>query len=337
MVSALQDAGGEHVNMSVSSANPFKIFYNIFRILSLIGKYDIDLIHARTRSGAWSAYWAAKIKGIPFITTCYGAHEAYEPLKRWYNSIMKRGKTVIVASEYISKHLETRYRLSSDKAQIVRKGIYSDLFSSKSVDSSRVSMIKDKVGFKEYKDRTVILLVAPFVLQSGHFLLLKALKLIKDKNVVCIMAGSDVGLDYEYKRNIERHIDHARLHDRVKLCSTIDDMPALYKLADIVVVASTAPIASSRVILEAQSMGNIVIAPNFGGAVETIIDKESGFLIVSNNSSKLASVITKVIGLSDERKKDIAKNAVQYIKEHSDWSKITAEIMDIYNKTIFGS
>ena len=60
--------------MDVASKNPFIIYKNIFKLLKIINKYNINIIHARSRAPAWSAYYAAKKSSIPFITTFHGTY-----------------------------------------------------------------------------------------------------------------------------------------------------------------------------------------------------------------------------------------------------------------------
>ena len=49
--------------------NPFFILLNIFYIFIKIKLNNIKVVHARSRSPAWSAYFAAKLSGVKFITT----------------------------------------------------------------------------------------------------------------------------------------------------------------------------------------------------------------------------------------------------------------------------
>ena len=61
-------------------------------------------------------------------------------------------------------------------------------------------------------------------------------------------------------------------------------------LADVVVNASTDPEAFGRTIVEAQAMGRIVVATDHGGARETIVAGETGFLVPPGDAAALAAM-----------------------------------------------
>ena len=66
--------GGKIFLLPLSSKNPLIIFINIYRLIKIIKKNKINIIHARSRAPAWSAYFAAKKMGIPFVTTFHGTY-----------------------------------------------------------------------------------------------------------------------------------------------------------------------------------------------------------------------------------------------------------------------
>ena len=77
----IERTGGTLLNLNVGSKNPFIIYKNIFRLLRIIKKYDIDIIHARSRAPAWSSYYAAKKASIPFVTTFHGTYSVQNKIK----------------------------------------------------------------------------------------------------------------------------------------------------------------------------------------------------------------------------------------------------------------
>ena len=65
---------GIFIYLPVDTKNPFSIYKNKKRLIKLIKKYNVNIIHARSRAPAWSAYWASKVTEIPFITTFHGTY-----------------------------------------------------------------------------------------------------------------------------------------------------------------------------------------------------------------------------------------------------------------------
>ena len=70
----------------------------------------------------------------------------------------------------------------------------------------------------------------------------------------------------------------------------LDDLPAAYMLADVVVVPSLKPEPFGRVLIEAQAMGRPVVAFNHGGACESVIHEKTGLLVETMDQVRLAGV-----------------------------------------------
>ena len=60
MVTELNRAHATHVTLPLASKNPVVMFKNIARLAELIVREKVDIVHARSRAPAWSAFRAAK-------------------------------------------------------------------------------------------------------------------------------------------------------------------------------------------------------------------------------------------------------------------------------------
>jgi hypothetical protein len=76
MVRELERNGVKHFVLPVNTKNPIKLRANAGRIARLAEHLKVDIIHARSRAPAWSAFWAAERTGIPFVTTVHSPHSA---------------------------------------------------------------------------------------------------------------------------------------------------------------------------------------------------------------------------------------------------------------------
>src|SRR5690242_12783604 len=65
----IERAGGRHFTLPLASKNPATILRNAGRLAHLIEREGVDLVHARSRAPAWSAWLAARRTGRPFVTT----------------------------------------------------------------------------------------------------------------------------------------------------------------------------------------------------------------------------------------------------------------------------
>ena len=74
MATAITQVGGEIIPLPMASKNPLTILANARRLRRLIEERKVDLVHARSRAPAWSAFLATRATGRAFVTTYHGAY-----------------------------------------------------------------------------------------------------------------------------------------------------------------------------------------------------------------------------------------------------------------------
>jgi glycosyltransferase involved in cell wall biosynthesis len=116
-----------------------------------------------------------------------------------------------------------------------------------------------------------------------------------------LIVGDDGGSGYE--ATLRKRIAQADVGEFVYLTGACSDMAAAMKLASVVISASTEPEAFGRVAVEAQAMGRPVIATDHGGARETVVDGETGWLYPPGDAEALARAIDRALGL-DQTSRD---------------------------------
>jgi len=95
----------------------------------------------------------------------------------------------------------------------------------------------------------------------------------------------------------------------------LEDIPAIYKSADVIVVPSLSE-AFGLVVLENLALGNAVIASNVGGIPELIKDGVNGILVPPNNPEELAKAIVQVL-TDNYLRQWIKQNAPESVKKYS--------------------
>jgi glycosyltransferase involved in cell wall biosynthesis len=330
MVVDVEKAGGKHFSMPLRDKNPLTMLANVFRLALLIKKQKVDILHARSRAPAWSAYLAAKMTGCKFVTTFHGSY-SQGLLKNYYNSIMTKGDVVIAVSNFIYNHIKTVYNIPSKKIKIIHRGVDLDEFSVKKVDENRLITLKKKCYIPD--DKFVITLPGRLTHWKGHDVLLKAVAQLNNKDVVCLMVGNTKQHVKEFSRLIKLS-QSLGLSNRVTFTGTIKDMPALYMLSDLVVAPSTKPEAFGRIAIEAQAMQRPIIVTNIGGYQETIIDGKTGFLVPPNEVNDLAKKISYVMELSEKKKISMGKAARKNVESKFSLKQMKDSIIKIYKQLL---
>ena len=282
--SRLTKTGGKIIKLDVASKNPLRIIQNIKIIKKIIIDEKIDIVHARSRVPAWSAFYACKSTKAKFLTTFHGVYSGKSKLKKKYNSIMTKGDFVISISDFISNHMIEKYQINKKKIKKIYRGVDLNLFKTENVNIDQVSKYISNWNIPE--DKKIILLPGRISRWKGQEVLINALSKIKNENFFCIILG-DREKSVKFTQYLEELIEKKGLANKVVIQNNILDIINLYHIADIVISASTRPEAFGRIPVEAGVMGKIVVATNHGGACETIIDGKTGFVVEPNNIDML--------------------------------------------------
>jgi glycosyltransferase involved in cell wall biosynthesis len=334
LVSSLKEIGGKHIRMSVHSKNPIVIILNAIRLYKNIKEKQIDIVHARSRAPAWSCYLACLLSGRKFVTTFHGAYSASHPLKRFYNSIMLKGQRVIAISNYIKKHIETRYHFTSPNLVVIERGADLNYFNPDNLDKTRIESIKKELGLSELDPKEkLIILPSRFTRLKGHLYLIKSLKYLTTKKFKCLMVGKAGPAQSDYLNEIKQAIREYKLEDKIIIKDeAISDMPALYSIADLVVSSSVEPEGFGRTIVEAQAMRRIVISTNIGAPQDIIEQGKSGFLVPTSDASTFAESIEKALNLKKEQAKEITDYAHKLVSKKYSLDLMCKNTLKLYQK-----
>ena len=140
--------------------------------------------------------------------------------------------------------------------------------------------------------------------------------------------------DSNYDAEIKSIIEENDLSDYIKFTGACSDMPAAYKISDIVVSPADKPEGFGRIIIEAQSMERPVIASAHGGSLELIKNNFNGILFKPKNEQDLADKLKYLLCLSREKKEEIVKNASALVIEKYDIEKMYDSNFKLYNSLI---
>lgn len=328
MVGQVERVGARHLTLPLKSKNPFVMYKNIARLEALLREEKVSVVHARSRAPAWSAYFACKRAGVPFMTTFHGTYNFGGPLKRYYNSVMQKGDRVIAISDFIAAHLIKNYKTPWGKIRTVYRGMDLNIFNPANVPASRV--VKLATDWRLPDGVPIVMLSGRLTRWKGQTLLLRAIAKL-DVNVRCLLVGSG---KEEFQTEIEELAKSLSIQDRVHVVGKCNDMAAAYKLADVVVSASTDPEAFGRVAVEGQAMGRPVVAPDHGGAVEQIEHGVTGWLFEPGNVDDLAKQIKKALSLNSEERASFHERAIASVREKFTNDEMCRRTLNVYRELI---
>jgi len=327
MVPGVAYAGGEHITLPLNSKNPFAIWRNAAQLEKIIREREVDIIHARSRAPAWSAYLAAKRTGTPLVTTFHGVYGLTPAIKKHYNAVMTKGDRVIAISNFVAKHITDNYEVDASRIRIIHRGVDIAQFDPKRILPQRMVDLAGKWRLPD--DVPLILMPGRVTRWKGQHVLIEALAKLPHRHFFCLMVGDDMGHP-GYRKEVEARIFQLKLDEHVRFVGNTPHMPEAYMLADIVVAPSIEPEGFGRVPVEAQAMGRLVIATNHGGACETVVEGETGWLTKPGDVEDLSQAIAYALGLPKEAKDRLGQQAMEHVRAHFSATVMCEKTLQVY-------
>lgn len=341
MATAVTQTGGEVIALPVASKNPLTILANARRLRRLIEDRNVDLVHARSRAPAWSAFLAARATGRPFVTTYHGAYGSVGPLKAAYNSVMGRGDRIIANSRYTAALVAERHHVARDRIRVIYRGIDAATFDPLMVPPGPVAKLRESWGVPP--GTKVVLQAARLTGLKGHRLTIEAASRLKREgalvSAVIIFAGDAPG-KAGYRQELLDLIARNGLGDKIRLVGHCHDMPAAFLASYVALVPSLVAETFGRTSVEAQAMGCPVIVSNLGALPETIVSPEqdaarfTGWLVPANDAVALADGLRLALSLTPAERAKIGQRAGARAGVEFALSQMQAKTLAVYDELI---
>ena len=322
----------------VQSKNPIMILINAIFISLIAIFFKIDIIHARSRAPAWSAYLSCIVTRKKFVTTFHGTYSFNSSIKKFYNSIMLRSKLIIAGSNFIFDHINSYYAQyinEKNKLMVIFRGINLDYFSTQSVSDISKTKLMQQWGLSENSFK--ILLPGRLTSWKGQEKFIEALNILcedyNNTNFQAIILGSDQGRNV-YTKKLHSLSERYNLVKKIKFINNFNQMPLAYSIFNLVVSSSVKPEAFGRVSVEAQAMKKPIVASNLGGSKETVINGKTGYLYNHEDPRELAKVINSTMEMDSEALYSMGTEGRKNISKKFDVEKMCQSTFTEYKKLL---
>ena len=330
-------AGAEFVRLDVADFNPIFIARAALALKRLVREKHCDIIHAHGRAAAWAGHIVARATGVPLITTWHKGYREQNVFKRLYNSAMVRGERVIAVSDQIAELIAERHGTPAAKIAIVPASVDLARFDPAAVAPERIEAMRRSFGVKG--DTKVILVVGRMLRRKGHHVAIKAVHRLKAsglKDFVCVFAGEDQGRTH-YTGELWDLISATGTADVVRLAGAVEDMPAAYAAATVVVSAAVQPEGLQRAILEAQAMARPVVVSDLAAGPDVVLappavpeERMTGLRVPSDDDTALAAALIRLFSLSDAVRSGIGRRGREWVAGHFDAASIERAVLALY-------
>ena len=279
LVADLEKYGCIHYTLPVNRKNFFTMLYAVKKLVEIIHKEKIDIVHARSRVPAWVAFLACRQTPAVFITTCHGYYS-----KHFFSRIMGWGKFTIAISEVIGQHMVQDFGVPSHYVRIIPR----------SVDLEKFNIPRLSKG---PQDPLVVTMIGRMTPLKGHPYFLKAMaQVIKEMpNVRIHLVGDASAKRSRYKQELMLLVKRLGIAHQVEFLGNRRDIPQLLAKSDCLVLSTITQEAFGRVILEAQAAGVPVVATKVGGVAEIIDHEKTGILVAPKDIEAMAQAVLRVL------------------------------------------
>lgn len=299
------------------------------RMASSLREARVSLIQARSPNTAWIARALARRLDIKWIATLHTPFIGRSIADRYVEARQARADAVIAVSEHVARDALHRFPQLEGRVETIPPGVNFDRFDPAVVRADRVIKLASELRVPD--GAHLILCPARFDQDRGQRVLIEAVKKLARDDVFCLLLGS-AGAPTSFERELERAIVAAELPGRMQIGPYVDDMPAAYMLADVVVATGGVREGFSRTLIEAQAMGRPVVTEDGGGAAEAVLPGVTGWVAPPGDPAALAEALQHALSLTSGRRAELARAAQEQVRSRYSLAEANRRLLQLYQR-----
>ena len=293
---------------------------NAKKLKKLIIDQQIDIVHV---NGTPDHKVVMLCKWLYRLDFCIvrTKHDSFPIKENWFANKLygKYTDQMVVVSNYQFEHVITQSL--QNKTTVIHNGVNLDYF--KPRDKSKILLQKYDIQ----KGDLVLVSVAGTALHKGWQLLVEAASKLEDsqrKKIKIILAGN-----MPKPETVEQYINAFGMQDQVIFTGFMDDVREVISIADVGFVLSIGVETISFACREMMAMGKPVLASDYAGLPENIIDNQDGW-ITTGSANKVYEKLKQIIGFNLDQYADCA---TQKAKQSFGLENFVRTTTNIYSKS----
>ncbi|MEQ9814600.1 MAG: glycosyltransferase [Azospirillaceae bacterium] len=296
-----------------------------------IAALDCDILHAHSAPAAATAQSVARALGLPLVLSLNAPLEL-GGFRNRRNAAAAQASIVLAVSDGVARGLRDSGAVAPERIRLLRPPYDAEQFSQASVPGARVVALAERWRLSDAQ--AVLLVPADAALLRGPRPLWDVLQAFAGSELRCLVAALDVA-EPEELRGVEESARQAGLGHLVHVLPRVDDWPAVYKLADVVLRLGRSAWAHDMITAEAQAMGRPVVS-TLEGSRELIVEQVTGRLVPDGDPGAAAEALHGFLGLDGEAREALAARAVDNIARLADPARFLAGLLNAYDDVLSG-
>lgn len=270
LVDPLIAQGSEHLTWSVGKKSLVTLRF-IWRLRRFLAENKVDVLHVRSRVPAWIGYLAWR--SMPamcrptLVTTVHGLYSV-----NGYSAIMTRGERVIAVSETVRRYILENYPAVDPSAIVViPRGVDPEEFPY----AWQPSPSWLDAWYRQYpqlRGAKVLTLPGRLTRLKGHHDFITLIAALRERGFVVhgLIVGGEDPRRAAYAAELYRRANREGLSDAITFTGHRSDMREIYAVSDVILSLSSKPESFGRTVVEALSLGRVVVGYDHGGVGEQL-------------------------------------------------------------------
>ena len=316
--------------------NPFKLKKNIWalrELIRIIDREEISVVHCHNPNGGVLGRLAAVLsKRKPFVVyTAHGFHFFQgAPVKNWLfyypaEKVLAKFSDIIITINHEDYTRADKFHYKKDGGAALIPGVGVDLekfYPLKKDEVHERDTLRKNLGIPEHAFHIVS--AGEINKNKNHRVVIEAIAKLARPDIYYSICGEGPN-----RKNLETEIKKYGLSDRVFLQGYRNDMPKIWRTADISVFPSLRE-GMGMAGLEAMASGIPLIAADNRGTREYLIDQENGLVCNAASADEFAKAILSLYENKEQRQLYAARaqNTVKKFSLHESAAKMS----QIYQK-----
>jgi len=233
--------------------------------------------------------------------------------------------SVIAIAKFTQSYLINNYKIPAEKVNMIYQGVDVRRFQS----SPEMHAEAQKRYPLPAEACPVLGCVGSFEARKGQAVLLEAISrlvsgALPDTHLMLVGDGPD-------EDKLRKLVKSMSLERHVSFFPFTPQPEYVFERVDMTILPSIAKEGLPNVLLESMSLGTPVIASDFGGIPEVIINEETGFLVAPGDSDKLADAILRLWRKPSLRQK-MSRSSVHFMHTNFDKERQFARFLNFFYK-----
>ncbi|GAA3738485.1 D-inositol-3-phosphate glycosyltransferase [Plantactinospora mayteni] len=310
-----------------------------------------DLIHSHYWLSGQVGWLAKERWGVPLVHTAHtlakvknarlAEGDRPEPKARVIGEeqVVAEADRLVANTTVEARDLISRYDADPERVEVVRPGVDLDRFtpSPAGLEEAVRLAARRRLGLPERG--TIVAFVGRIQPLKAPDVLLHALAELWSwqpgtaETVTVVIAGGPSGSGLDQPTSLIELAGKLGVGGAVRFLppQTGDDLPALYRAADLVAVPSHNE-SFGLVALEAQACGTPVVAAAVGGLVTAVRDGSSGVLVDGHHPRDWARVLGGLLA-APRRRAELSRGAVEHARAFS-WARTASGLLGVYREAV---